>query len=148
MKVIEVNLKSEDELLEKYSGKLSNELLKYLINESKYTDESLKIVVKTNMEADSVKDVIKSGLKSALKNAEYIDKLYNNKQILLFIMGITILIISTLILNQVIKEIVIIAGWVFIWEVIDISLNTDIETRITKRTVKKLLKSRIAVERL
>ena len=148
MKVIEVNLKSEDELLEKYSGKLSNELLKYLINESKYTDESLKIVVKTNMEADSVKDVIKSGLNSALKNAEYIDKLYNNKQILLFIMGITILIISTLILNQVIKEIVIIAGWVFIWEVIDISLNTDIETRITKRTVKKLLKSRIAVERL
>lgn len=148
MKVIEVNLKSEDELLEKYSGKLSNELLKYLINESKYTNESLKIVVKTNMEADSVKDVIKSGLKSALKNAEYIDKLYNNKQILLFIMGITILIISTLILNQVIKEIVIIAGWVFIWEVIDISLNTDIETRITKRTVKKLLKSRIAVERL
>lgn len=148
MKVIEVNLKSEDELLEKYSGKLSNELLKYLINESKYTDESLKIVVKTNMEADSVKDVIKSGLKSALKNAEYIDKLYNNKQILLFIMGITILIISTLILNQVIKEIVIIAGWVFIWEVIDISLNTDIETRITKRTIKKLLKSRIVVERL
>lgn len=148
MKVIEVNLKSEDELLEKYSGKLSNELLKYLINESKYTDESLKIVVKTNMEADSVKDVIKSGLNSALKNAEYIDKLYNNKQILLFIMGITILIISTLILNQVIKEIVIIAGWVFIWEVIDISLNTDIETRITKRTVKKLLKSRIVVERL
>ena len=148
MKVIEVNLKSEDELLEKYSGKLSNELLKYLINESKYTDESLKIVVKTNMEADSVKDVIKSGLNSALKNAEYIDKLYNNKQILLFIMGITILIISTLILNQVIKEIVIIAGWVFIWEVIDISLNTDIETRITKRTVKKLLKSRSAVERL
>lgn len=148
MKVIEVNLKSEDELLEKYSGKFSNELLKYLINESKYTDESLKIVVKTNMEADSVKDVIKSGLKSALKNAEYIDKLYNNKQILLFIMGITILIISTLILNQVIKEIVIIAGWVFIWEVIDISLNTDIETRITKRTIKKLLKSRIVVERL
>mgnify|MGYP004669912743 CR=1 FL=1 len=148
MKVIEVNLKSEDELLEKYSGKLSNELLKYLINESKYTDESLKIVIKTNMEADSVKDVIKSGLNSALKNAEYIDKLYNNKQILLFIMGITILIISTLILNQVIKEIVIIAGWVFIWEVIDISLNTDIETRITKRTVKKLLKSRIVVERL
>ncbi len=148
MKVIEVNLKSEDELLEKYSGKLSNELLKYLINESKYTDESLKIVVKTNMEADSVKDVIKSGLNSALKNAEYIDKLYNNKQILLFIMGITILIISTLILNQVIKEIVIIAGWVFIWEVIDISLNTDIETRITKRTIKKLLKSRIVVERL
>lgn len=148
MKVIEVNLKSEDELLEKYSGKLSNELLKYLINESKYTDESLKIVIKTNMEADSVKDVIKSGLNSALKNAEYIDKLYNNKQILLFIMGITILIISTLILNQVIKEIVIIAGWVFIWEVIDISLNTDIETRITKRTIKKLLKSRIVVERL
>lgn len=148
MKVIEVNLKSEDELLEKYSGKLSNELLKYLINESKYTDESLKIVIKTNMEADSVKDVIKSGLNSALKNAEYIDKLYNNKQILLFIMGITILIISTLILNQVIKEIVIIAGWVFIWEVIDISLNTDIETRITKRTTKKLLKSRIVVERL
>lgn len=148
MKVIEVNLKSEDELLEKYSGKLSNELLKYLINESKYTDESLKIVIKTNMEADSVKDVIKSWLNSALKNAEYIDKLYNNKQILLFIMGITILIISTLILNQVIKEIVIIAGWVFIWEVIDISLNTDIETRITKRTVKKLLKSRIVVERL
>lgn len=148
MKVIEVNLKSEDELLEKYSGKLSNELLKYLINESKYTDESLKIVVKTNMEADNVKDVIKSGLNSALKNAEYIDKLYNNKQILLFIMGITILIISTLILNQVIKEIVIIAGWVFIWEVIDISLNTDIETRITKRTIKKLLKSRIVVERL
>lgn len=148
MRVIEVNLKSEDELLEKYSGKLSNELLKYLITESKYTNENLEILIKTNLESDSVKKVIKDGLKTALKNAEYIDKLYNNKQIFLFIIGITMLIISTLILNQVIKEIIIIAGWVFIWEVIDISLNTDIETRMTKKTIKKLLKSKVVVERL
>ena len=66
----------------------------------------------------------------------------------MFIIGITMLIISTLILNQVIKEIIIIAGWVFIWEVIDISLNTDIETRMTKKTIKKLLKSKVVVERL
>ena len=148
MRVIEVNLKSEDELLEKYSGKLSNELLKYLITESKYTNENLEILIKTNLEFDSVKKVIKDGFKTALKNAEYIDKLYNNKQIFLFIIGITMLIISTLILNQVIKEIIIIAGWVFIWEVIDISLNTDIETRMTKKTIKKLLKSKVVVERL
>lgn len=148
MRVIEVNLKSEDELLEKYSGKLSNELLKYLITESKYTNENLEILIKTNLEFDSVKKVIKDGFKAALKNAEYIDKLYNNKQIFLFIIGITMLIISTLILNQVIKEIIIIAGWVFIWEVIDISLNTDIETRMTKKTIKKLLKSKVVVERL
>lgn len=147
MKNIIVNIESKSDIYEKYNNGLSRDLINYLIKESKFAHDNIKITINTNLKLDNIDTFIKDGLKNAYNETRIIDRTHNIKQLLLLIIGTIFLIISTLTFN-IIKEIIIIAGWVAIWEVVDISLNIDSELKLTRKIIKKLINCKIEVNEI
>lgn len=147
MKKIIANIKSEDDLYEKYSNSISRDLINYLIKEAKYSnDDNIKIIINTNLNIDNIESLIKDGLVNTYNESKKIDRMHDSKQLMFFIIGIVFLIVSTLVFYDIIKEIIIIAGWVAIWEVVDISLNIDSELKINRKLIKKLLECEIEIK--
>ena len=93
---------------------------------------------------------IKEMLINAL-NKEYIntinDHYYNNLyQLLLFFIGIFFLSLSTFFEDSILwKEILLIGGWVPIWEMIELELVNDVRGRKRKNIIKKLINSEINI---
>lgn len=148
MKNIIVNLNSKDDLYEKYSNGLSRDLVSYLVREAKYADSNIKIIVNTNLEVDNLETFIKKGLEEVYMETRKIDKIHNIKQFMFFIIGIVFLILSTMGLFSILKEIIIIAGWVAIWEVVDISLNVDSELKLNRTLIRKLINSKFEINKI
>ena len=147
MKNIIVNLNNECDLYEKYNNSLSRDLINYLIRESKVKDD-IKITINTNLEIDNLEKFIKNGLENAYIENRRIDKVHDIKQLTFLIVGLILLILSTINLYNVIKEVIIIAGWVAIWDVVDISLNVDSELKLTRKLIKKLISCEIEVNKI
>lgn len=144
MKNIIVNIKKESDLYEKYNDNLSKELINYLIEEARVKDD-IKIIINTNLNINKIDVLIKEGIINAYNNSKRLDKYLDNKQIVFFITGVIFLIISTFIKYSILNELIIIAGWFVIWEVVDISLNIDSKLRINRKIIKKLINSEIEV---
>ena len=148
MKNIIVNLNSKNDLYEKYSNGLSRDLVNYLVREAKYADSNIKITINTNLEVDNLEMFVKRGLEEAYKETKKIDKIHNIKQFMFFIIGLVFLILSTMGLFSILKEIIIIAGWVAIWEVVDISLNVDSELKLSRTLIRKLINSKFEINKI
>ena len=149
-KVIEIDLNSKEDLLEKYNNKrISKDLIEYLINETNFINKKDNVVIQinNNIKTDidiakylinGLKDEYESNIKSHLKN--------NIIQIILFFLGIFFLFLSTQINdNDIWKEILLIGGWVPIWEMIDLELFNDFRGHKRKRIIQKLLDSKIII---
>ena len=67
----------------------------------------------------------------------------NKKQILFLFLGMIFIFISLQIQQAVWKEIILITGWVPIWEMIRIELFYDVEGRRKRKIIKRLLKNEI-----
>lgn len=144
MKTIKVNIRKELDLYEKYSDEVSGELLKYLIDEAKVKDD-VEVVINTKLNIKNIDKLIIKGLTDTYNDIRKIDKIYDSKQIILFIIGIIFLTISTLTQPEIVKEVILIIGWVFVWEVLDITINIDSKQKRQKRIIKKLLNCQIKV---
>ena len=145
MKNIVVNLKDESDLYGKYNNDVSKDLIKYLIEEAVLIGEDANIIINTKLKIDNIDEIIKKGLIKEYNESKKIDRIHNNKQIVFFLIGTIFLILSTFINYSVIKEIIIISGWVAIWEVVDISLNLDSKSKISRKIIKKLINSKIEI---
>ena len=144
MKTIKVNIRKDLDLYEKYSDEVNEELLKYLIDEAKVKDD-VEVVVNTKLSIKNIDKLIIKGLTDTYNDIRKVDKLYDSKQIILFIIGIIFLTISTLTQPEIVKEVILIIGWVFVWEVLDITINIDSKQKRQKRIIKKLLNCQIKV---
>lgn len=144
MKSIIVNIRREKDLFEKYSNKVSNDLLKYLVEEARVKDD-IEIIINTKLDINNIDKLIKDGLENSYKNTKIIDKFYDNKQIILFIVGMLFLIFSTITQPEIIKELILIIGWVAVWEVVDIAINVDSKQKINRKIIKKLINCKIKV---
>ena len=145
---IEIDLINKEDFVEKYNEKkVSKELIEYIIKQAMYIKERDKIKITLNRKFEAKEDCIKM-LKEALKE-EYnqsldIRRRNNEKQVCLLILGIAFLFFSRLMDEGVIwKEILLITGWVPIWEVIEVELFPDMEGRQKRRIIKKILESEI-----
>lgn len=149
-KVIEIDLNNKEDLLERYNNKrISKDLVEYLINETNFINKKVNIVIQINNNIKTDIDIVKyltngikdeyvSNIKSHLKN--------NIIQIVLFFLGIFFLFLSTQINdNDIWKEILLIGGWVPIWEMIDLELFNDFRGHKRKRILQKLLDSEIII---
>ena len=149
-KVIEIDLNSKEDLLERYNNKkISKDLIEYLINETNFINkkDSIVIQINNNIKTDidiikyltnGLKDEYESNIKSHLKN--------NIIQIILFFLGLFFLFLSTQINdNDIWKEMLLIGGWVPIWEMIDLELFDDFRGNKRKRIIQKLLDSEIII---
>jgi len=142
MKSIIVNIRRERDLYEKYSNEVSSDLIKYLVDEARVKDD-VEIIVNTKLDIKNIDKLIKEGLENCYNDIKVIDKFYDNKQIILFIVGILFLVFSTLTKPELIKELVLIIGWIAVWEVLDIAINVDSKQKFNKKILKKLINSKI-----
>jgi hypothetical protein len=144
MKSIVVNIRREKDLYEKYSNEVSSELIKYLVNEAKVKDD-VEVIVNTKLDIKNIDTLIKEGLEDSIKDIKKIDRFYDSKQVILFIVGMIFLIISTLTKPEIIKELILIVGWIAVWEVLDIAINIDSKQKYNKKIIKKLINCKITV---
>ena len=148
MKNITVNLKKEEDLYDKYSDNVSRDLLDYLINEARYTKGDIKITINTTLDIKNIESLIKDGLLKISNETRKLDMILDMKQVMFLMIGVIFLIISGFIFYNVIKEIIVIAGWVAIWEVVDISLNVDSKSRANIKLIKRLMNSKIEINKV
>ncbi len=150
LKTININLLNKEDFLEKYNDNdVSADFLEYLIKKGKNISKKDDLVL--NIKVDFKNDLnIKDMLIQTL-NKEYLntvnDHYFNNLfQIMLFLLGIIFLSLSTLFKEDNIwKEILLIGGWVPIWEMLELELFSDVRGRKRKFIIKKLINSKINI---
>ena len=91
--------------------------------------------------------MINEGLQEEINKSLEEYRRINKKQIWLFVLGITLLFLSSLIREDLIwNEMLIIIAWVPIWKVMELELFPDMEGRRKRKKIKKLLNSEIIVK--
>jgi len=146
-KILKIDLLNKNDLVEKYNkGIVSKELIKYMIESTPCfgRGDTIKIVINNRIkDLDECTSFIIEGLKN-----EYDDNIFkyyrnNLMQIGLLIAGVIAIFISTLVDATIIKELVLIGGWVLIWEMVESEIFEDINNRKKIRILRKLLNSEI-----
>ncbi len=146
--IIEIDIENRESLIEKYNKKIvSRDLINYIIDKAFKIDSQNNIVLninnKTNLDA---RVLIITGLKLEYKKLVMEKRRNNLIQFAYFIIGLLLLVISRLIGNaSILKEVFLIGGWVFIWEVLEIELFHDFKNNLRAKKVKQLLKSEINI---
>ena len=64
-------------------------------------------------------------------------------QILYLILGVVILFVSTLINDEVFKEVILIIGWIFIWTMMELEIFNDKNIIKRRKIIRKLISSEI-----
>lgn len=148
--IIKVDINNVEDLLERYDNKKANQdLLNYIIDKSmnidKYSD--IKILINKNNIKLDIKSLISQGLIDEYNKSFNTYEKTNLIQSALFILGFIILIISFIIGETgLLHELLLIVGWVPIWEVVHLELFTDFKERKKRLVLKKLIKSEIEVK--
>jgi len=150
-RVIKIDINSEEHLLEKYDTSIVNhQLIEYIIKKSLYFDkeDTIKIVINNKCNTNVfIREKIIEGLK--LEYSLKIKEHYRNNliQFLLLLLGITFLFFSTFFGEKLIwKEVMVIGGWVPIWEMVRIELFDESKIRRIKKLIIKLIKSEFEIE--
>lgn len=147
-KVIKVDLDRKFDLLRTYNDKkVDLDLIEYLIDQiGLFKDtEKVKIVLNKRCELDvNAIKLIKEGLKEEHKKSLNVRDQNNLKQLWLLAMGVMFIFLSTKIDDSTIwKEVLVILGWVPIWEMMEVELFPDAAERKRRKAIKKLLKCEI-----
>lgn len=146
--IIEIDLNDKYDVINKYNEKkVSHEMLDYIIKQARTIKKNKRIKVIINKKCCIDRDVtkmIKEGLKEEYNRSLEKRARNNIKQIIFLFLGIVFIFLSTLIPEQGLwKEILLITGWVPIWEMIEVELFPDVEGRIKRKVITKLLNSEI-----
>lgn len=147
-KIIEININNKYDLIDRYNEKkLSNKLLKYIIDETILTkrNNKIKIIInkKINIDIDSV-ELIKKGLQEEYNKSIEERSRNNMKQVIFLLLGMFFIFIATRIEKRGMwREIILITGWVPIWEMVKIELFSDVYGRRKRKIIKRLLESKI-----
>ena len=124
--MINIDIKQIDDLSEKYNDDVvSKDLIHYILNQAKFVNRKEKISINIDLKFQTDIDIIDMIKKSIRK--EYLLNLkrsYINdiRQIFFLLFGIICLFLSTVIKHEIVKEIILIGGWILIWEMIDLQL--------------------------
>jgi len=150
-KIITIDIQKEEDLIETYDDSVVNhKLIEYILKKSTllHKEDNVKFVINNKCNTEIfIREKIIEGLKLEYDHTIK-EHHYNNLiQILLLFMGITFLFLSTLISEEFIwKEVMVIVGWVPIWEMIDIELFKEFKNKRNKKIIEKLIKSDFEIE--
>lgn len=146
-KIIEVTLNEDNDLYEKYNKNMaSRDLINYLVDMMPFFNKKdiIKIVVNNNLAGDDDSaEIIKKSLRQEYENLNYRYNQNSLVQVIYLILGIVILFLSTLINDEVFKEIVLIIGWIFIWTMMELEIFTDKSIIKRRKIIRKLISSEI-----
>lgn len=147
MEIIDIFIESKNELYEKYNKEIvSNELINYIINRTLHIKKREQIELKLHVTEETTDciELIKNGIKEEYQKSIKNRSIINIRQFMLLLVGILALVISTFInKNNILHEIIIITGWVPIWESIDLELFSDTKEKQKRRVLKKLMSANI-----
>jgi len=145
-KEIEIDLVSEEDLFERYNKKVvSEDLINYIVRKTINigSEYKIKLIINNETKNKNVVSLIKEGLEKEYERCK-IEYIRNNiMQLVYLVIGILILIISNIITETVFKEIILIGGWLFIWNMGEMELFQDNSNRRRRKILKKLLVSEI-----
>lgn len=149
-KTITITINSKKDLFDVYNTKeINDKLIAHLIKEAAYitTKDNLaiKIINKTkgNM---NITNLIKYRLKREYDSVIFEHHKNNLTQFILFIIGVTILVIAKLYNHLIWHDVLVIIGWVPIWEMVDIEIFDNINEKRLKKVINKLLASKFIIK--
>lgn len=145
--VVEIN--NKENIFNKFNEKqISDGLAQYIITNAKKSllGENIKLVIKQNIllttqEQIKIVDAIREYFGLLVREKILYLRINNIKQTVLSIVGILLIIFSeflSLTFDYLIPELLLIAGWIVIWEVLDSILFVDSKTKIGKKIYLKL----------
>ena len=151
--IIEITLKDRDSYRNPFNeNKLSSELGEYILQECKgisyHKDIEIKIHLKFDMERlEKIKliNMIRSNYSDDInENTMRFNNLIT-RNVLLFFCGLIFVLLSVVTRNEspVISEIILIIGWVVVWEVVYFIFFSDYPKRMYIRRLKQLTNSKI-----
>ena len=146
-KVITVDIADKNDLVEKYDRSIvSADLIKFILTQAEQASirDTFKIIVKDKCHLDhDVSNLIRSGIKIEYDNAVYEHTRNNNRQILSVIIGVILIVISTIIKDPVRAEIFAVGAWVAMWDAIELALYSEYKERRKMNRLRKLLNCEI-----
>ena len=146
-KVITVDIADKNDLVEKYDRSIvSADLIKFILTQAEQASirDTFKIIVKDKCHLDhDVSNLIRSGIKIEYDNAVYEHTRNNNRQILSVIIGVILIVISTVIKDPVLAEIFAVGAWVAMWDAIELALYSEYKERRKMNRLRKLLNCEI-----
>lgn len=146
---IVVDINNKNDLFNQFNkNQISNSLAQYIITNAKIglPNKNIKIVINQNIalttqEQKNLVNAIREYFGLRVREKTMYLRVNNTKQILLSIIGIILIVLSELLsmaFEYLIPELLLIAGWIAIWEVLDSILFVDSKTKIEKNIYKKL----------
>ena len=144
-KIIEIDILDTNDLYETFNRKkVSHELINYIIesaNTFRKKDEMEIIINNKTNEKDKCIFLIEEGLKEGIEKSKERHIRTNRLQVVYCVVGILALSISTQIPIEIIRELIIICGWVLMWTIIELEMYNDVAERKRRKLLRKLLKS-------
>lgn len=154
--IIKIEIKDKEKIYNAFDdNKLSDEFGKYIYNQRVSIGLNKEVVIDisvydqlSSVEKNALKKMIHEYFKHMVKEISYIEKQDRIKKILLFTLG-TIFIFMSHIINLIndfiISEILLIIGWVSIWEVFDTILFKETKRSYKLNVCKKLSNCKINI---
>ena len=150
MKNIQVDITNIENLVDTYNiYQINKDLLRYIIDKASSVedDEEIQITIQNKTKVDAKKLIIE-GLEEALNKCKIRHNHINKMQLIYFMLGIISIFLTLFIHIDVIDEIILIGGWLFIWSAIELEITSDYKELRKRKIIKKLLKSNMEEKEL
>ena len=145
-KIIEADILDINDFFEKYNKDLvSHDLINYILDNSRDLLDNDEVEIVLNKAIDlKLESILRNSLKTKYQE-EIKEHYYNNKmQVVYFLIGVIMLIISRILNDRVlIEELFLIGGWVLIWQTVEIEFFRDTLNHKKRKILKKLINSKI-----
>ena len=152
--IIEISFDEKDDYINQFNEtKLSNNLSNYILEECRGKSLSNRITLNikanfkiSNKEKEEFIKMIHENYKDDLKEYTLILKHSNLKKAIIFFIGIILIYLSyfkEISSNEVISEVILIIGWVAIWEAAYTWFFESDKNRIKAKRLKQLAKCKI-----
>ena len=140
-KIVEIDILKEEYLYDTYNQKMvSDNLIEYIYKKVGPIRKQDSIVIVINKRIkDKCEILLREGFKKGYEKSIWSHYRDNYLQIVYFLIGFIMLFFSRVINeNLILDEILVIGGWVLIWEAISIEIFNNSENRKRRRIMKKL----------
>lgn len=149
--IININLKKKEDFYSRYSNqKLNSELTDFIYNECYGEDYKNNIVINiytklkiSKNEKNDMMDTIRRTFGLKVQDELYYYEKAKFKKTILFLIGIVLIVIYYLSFIEVLSEIILILGWLAIWESVYSFLADSSKDYIHIYRLRKLASSRI-----
>ncbi len=151
--VISITVRNRDDLISKFNDQqLSDELGNYIFLESFESGFRKKLVIQlvikfkvSDKEKTNINDMIHRYFGLGVKESIYYIKFSLAKQLVLFILGVILIVLAVLTPLKVISEVLLISGWVCVWETVYGLFFVDTKYHVRMKRFKQLSQCKVKI---